>query len=273
MQQFEDLLAANDLDAAYALLEGSDVNRQEYVLSISQWNALKQSVRRGLTSVGDKYYDLSLANIKYGMTEIAKGVRKWPEVVAAPSEEQPTANKVALVRKVFLSVENDLADQSFDKNMVEKYVASLNEAFESNAYGAFLDTLNGSEWNALNSAEQRKRVETALKNLLRYKDRIMEKIGEYQSKVNNTVPLDESVQTFFNNPSLKSWNELSGQLDTRFSDSSLFSPAVYSAFQIWKEKINGITDELMFAMDFNFDHKRDFGAFLNTNLQIKNFNY
>ena len=49
--------------------------------------------------------------------------------------------------------------------------------------------------------------------------------------------------------------------------------AVWTAFINWQNKLNELTDELSFAMDFNFEYREDFGAFLKTNLNPKNFNY
>jgi hypothetical protein len=274
MTQFESLLAADNLEGAFELLDKSNAKRQEVILAMSQWSSIQSQLKAGLIYVTDSDYKKSLGQLKYSMTLIAKTVTVWPaeNVIVAPVLANPT-NKVAAVRSVFRRVKEDIENLEFSKDKVSGYVGQLNSAMESNSFDPFLDSLNGSEWGTLNSVERNGRIQKVLENLARNEEKILSRVTEHQSKVNGTVSLEERITTFFTRPTLKSWNELADQLSERFSDASLFGRDVLTAFEEWKRKINKLDDELMFAMDFNFDFRKDFGAFLNTNLQIKNFNY
>jgi len=238
----------------------------------SRFREHNTQVNRGL--LADKDADMNLNKIKYAISSTAGEVRTWPASSPSPAQPSPSMNKVAAVKNVFKAIREDLENLAYAKNTVLGYISSLNAAFESKIFSAFGDTINISDWEDLNSAQQKERCKKVLENLSSKEDQIVNRMIDFQSRLNGTVSLDESIQNFFNRPTVKSWNELSEQLASRFADTSLFGERVIHAFNDWKQKINNIAnDDLSFAMDFNFDFRADFGAFLQSNLSPKNFNY
>jgi hypothetical protein len=182
-------------------------------------------------------------------------------------------NKLSTVKKVFKSIKEDLDNLNYSKPKIIGYINALNSAFESKVFSSFSDPICRSDWDDMNSTEQKEACKNVLKSLSHNEEKVIDRMIQFQNKLNGTVSLDESIQAFFNRPSIKSWKELEEQLTSRFSDTSLFGEKVVHAFNGWKQKLNALDDELSFAIDFNFDYRSDFGAFLQANLSPKNFNY
>lgn len=249
-----------------------DRTKDNSILLSSRFKDLQRRENLGLLSEGE--IKLSLNQIKAAILSVAGDVRTWPAQVPIPaSQPSPSMNKVALVKNVFKAVKEDLENLSYSKNAILGYISSLNTAFESRIFSAFSDPIYRSDWEEMNSAQQKELCKKVLETLSKNEEKIVERMVQFQSKLNGTVSLDESIQSFFNSPSIKSWNELSEQLTNRFSDTSLFGEKVIHAFNGWKTKLNNLDDELSFSMDFNFDYRTDFGSFLKANLSPKNFNY
>lgn len=264
MNTIQQHVANNNLNQAIDLLRSIYGNTDQIITLKAQLSSLKSDDMCGILTFDEK--TVKFAKLRRSILELAKDSPVNP---IAPSE-----NKVATVKQIFRNIREDLENMAYVKHSILGYISSLNNVFETKIFSVFGDILNMSDWEDLNSAQQKDRCKKVLEKLSESEEKTVNRMIEFQRKLNGTVSLDESIQSFFNRPTRKSWDELSEQLTNRFSDTTLFGEKVIHAFNGWKTKIQAIEDdEISFAMDFNFDYRLDFGAFLQTNLSPKNFNY
>lgn len=270
-KQIDQLIVSGNQLEALELLEKAFPNEIMISMLYGRVNRIKDHIRSGIISQKDASIEENQINA--ALFDLSK---KVPDSNTYSTPKTMKTEEISLLRKfndVFQSIKKDVEDQLFSKSNVEQYLSTLNSIFETSSFNTYADSLNTSDWNDLFTAEKRQRIEKVLNTLLYNEEKLRIRVTAFHERKSGTVSLDESMQMFFNRPSIQSWQNLKGQLQTRFSDTSLFGERVVHAFNGWVNKLDGLDDEMSFAMDFNFDYRSDFGAFLNTNLQPKNFNY
>lgn len=233
---------------------------------------LDQQVGMGLLSIGEskKHY----ARINLALYDLIKLVTNQ-EYSNSPKSEptMQSKNKITQFNELFESLKKDFNNMEYNKSTCYEYVNGLNGIFESTIFNPFMDQLTQSDWNELLNPEKRDRCKSVLNNLILNEDKLRSRILQFVEKQSGTISLDDLLSEFFNSPTIKRWNTLKELLSVRFSDSSLFGEKVTHAFNGWVNKLDALSDEITFSMDFNFDYRSDFGEFLRNNLKPKNFNY
>jgi len=231
----------------------------------AEWNggSSNEEIRRENNSITNAILELCKEK------STGKPVNSEPIIETKPEP----MSKLKKFNEIFEALHKDYNGENFTKNVVLQYITDLNNVFENTAFSAYARTLNAYDWDDLTRPERVQRCKEVLDAFIQNEEKLRLRISGQQAKLNNTITLDESIQLFFDRPSIKSWLNLSTQLTERFQNAGLYDPAVLTAFNNWKNKLNELTDELSFAMDFNFEYREDFGAFLRTNLNPKNFNY
>tara|TARA_R110000868_G_scaffold12456_7_gene59539 strand:+ start:10464 stop:11276 length:813 start_codon:yes stop_codon:yes gene_type:complete len=270
MNIVQTLIGENKLKDAIDILLKVSHDRNSIITLNARLSSIEKEKLGGVIS-GEEAR-LETAKIRQAILHEAGRVKNWGDTGKVETQVVE-GNKVSTVKKIFQSIKEDLENLNYSKPVIIGYTNSLNAAFESKIFTAFTNSLTRGDWDDMNSVEQKEACKKVLETLSYNEEKVVSRMIDFQSRLNGTVSLDESIQLFFDRPTIKSWNELSEQLTNRFSNSSLFGEMVSHAFDGWKNKLNDLDDELSFALDFNFEYRSDFGAFLNTNLSPKNFNY
>lgn len=275
MQIVREFLSQGRIETALDRLQQiiDPYHANEVILLKTRYNTISSSKRKGIISNDE--LNLELAKITSSILELCKEKSTGKPVNSEPiiKKEPEPMNKLKKFNEIFESLHKDYKGENFTKNVVLQYITDLNNVFENTAFSAYGQTLKSYDWDDLTRPERVQRCKEVLDSFIQSEEKLRLRISGQQAKLNNTITLDESIQLFFDRPSVKSWQNLSTQLTERFQNAGLYGPGVWTAFNNWQNKLNELTDELSFAMEFNFDYKSDFGDFLKTNLNPKNFNY
>jgi Effector-associated domain 11 len=269
--QIQELISLGNTEEALKLLEQLT---SDAVLLQSRYNGAIKQYSMGIIDFSE--WSRTQAQINYAALEMmnsVKDINPKPEPQLIQTTQPKTMNKLAQVNQIFLELGQDIDGLNFSKDIALGYIYALNTVFEMKMFSQYADPLTSSDWDSLLSAQRTERAQSVMTSLRALETKLKEKAKGFQEKMNTSVSVDESIQIFFDRPSIALWKNLSEQLSARFADAALFGPGVQSAFNVWKQKLDGLTDGITFPMDFNFDHRSDFGSFLQANLKPKNFNY
>lgn len=266
MNEIQTLIAAGHTDDALDLLVQTNKNG---LLLQAQYNNGKKQYNLGLIDFTE------WARIQAGVNNSILEFSDNNSTTTQPSLSQK--NTQMNILKQFDTIFENLVknDNARNWNVTELITAAerLDNIFQTSAFSETVESVQYGSFQNKTSVEKTQILSQFYSDLLKQHDSLRSVVEKAQQKSDNETTFQELLNAFFTKPALKTWNELSASLTTRFADRSLYDVAVEEAWHIWKQKMNQYSNEFTFGIEFgNSQTKNDLKVFLDKNLQIKNHN-
>lgn len=275
-EQIRKLIANGNTEDALELL--LQCGMTDALLLQSQFNNGKKNFNMGLVEHSE--WQRIQARVNFAALELANKLpTSQPNTTPTSFNSQPTHqvvmdNPLKRANRVFEEIQEDLDNLDYNIGKLQGYCKVLDNCTNSSIFGYLMDFAKLAEWNDMQHAQKMEKVKFVLELILSKKDNILNRLREFVSKSNSEIKIGDALRAFKEKPNPNNWSLVYTLLFERFSDTTLFDPKVSQAWFKWDDKFKNLKTELDWSLDFKDSQDEvDIWQFIQTNSQIKNFNY